>query len=56
MRHALVQSSSENIARANGRGTRCVASGMVSNAEPKPVTPKMNAPPNAIAAKAASVV
>ncbi len=55
MRQALVQSSTENIASANGSGTRWVASGIVSSAEPKPVTPKMKAPPNAIAVNAASV-
>ena len=55
IRQALVQSSSANIARANGRGTRCVASGIVTSAAPKPVTPKMNAPANAITASVASV-
>jgi hypothetical protein len=29
-------------------GTRCVASGIVTSAAPKPVTPKISAPRNAI--------
>ena len=56
MRQALVQSSKENIASANGRSTRCVASGIVRSAEPKPLIPKMNEPPKAISASAAKVV
>jgi len=55
MRHALVQSSSANIASANGSDTRCVASGIVTSAAPNPVIPKMMAPANAMTASAASV-
>src|SRR2546423_1386382 len=38
---------------ANASGTRCVASGMVTSAEPKPVMPKISAPTNAIPASSA---
>ena len=41
-------------ASANCSGTKCVASGMVTSAEPKPVSPNTRAPANAIGMRASS--
>ena len=38
-RSELARSTTENIASAKVSGTRCVASGMVISADPKPVMP-----------------
>src|SRR5688500_9828790 len=51
--NAAARSASTNSASANLRDTRCVASGIVTSAAPKPVIPKITAPRNAIAANAA---
>src|SRR6266850_2272166 len=53
MRSAQDRSARTKSASANLSGTRCVASGMVTSAAPKPVTPKISAPMNAIPASSA---
>src|SRR6267378_7326823 len=53
MRSAQDRSARTKSASANLSGTRCVASGMVTSAAPKPVTPKISAPMNALPASSA---
>src|SRR5690348_17325032 len=45
------RSTTTKRASAIGSGTKCVASGMVTSAEPKPVMPKISAPTKANAAR-----
>src|SRR4051812_10300843 len=50
------RSTTAKSASANLSGTKCVASGMVTSAEPNPVRPKINAPMKAITAKTLSLI
>jgi len=50
-RSAQARSTSTKSASAKRSGTRCVASGMVTSAAPKPVTPNTSAPRKAMPAR-----
>src|SRR6476659_5076728 len=54
--NAQHRSTMAKSASANLSGTRCVASGIVTSAEPKPVMPKISAPKKAIAASSAASI
>src|SRR5204862_1453955 len=51
-RKAFARSISTNSASAKGSGTKCVASGTVTSAAPKPVMPNTTDPAKAAAVKA----
>src|SRR5205085_9092058 len=51
--NAQHKSTTANNGSANASGTKCVASGMVTRAEPKPVMPKISAPKKAMSASSA---
>src|SRR5260221_4739657 len=52
--NAVARSTSAKRGNANCSGTKCVASGMVTSAEPKPVRPTTSAPRKASAASSAA--